>query len=155
MIELTKGDVAPGFDLPTNGGGSFSLSAVSGKPLVLYFYPKDDTTACTAEAIAFTQFLPEFEALGTLVVGVSPDSVKKHDNFARKRELAIVLASDEDTEVAQRYGVWKQKSMYGRSYMGIERTTFLIDKDWRINRIWSKVKVAGHVEEVLEAVRSL
>ena len=155
MTELSTGDAAPDFNLPTNGGGSVALSNFEGKALVLYFYPKDDTTGCTAEAIAFTQYLPQFEALGATVVGVSPDSVKKHDNFARKRELSIILASDEDTAVAQRYGVWKQKSMYGRSYMGIERSTFLIDKNGRINRIWFKVKVTGHVEEVLDAVRAL
>jgi peroxiredoxin Q/BCP len=155
MTELTTGDAAPEFALAASGGGQVALSDFAGRPLVLYFYPKDDTTGCTTEAIAFTQLLPQFEALGASIVGISPDSVKKHDTFIAKRDLRFILGADEDTQVAQRYGVWKQKSMYGRSYMGIERTTFLIDKDGRIARIWLKVKVAGHAEEVLEAVLAL
>lgn len=155
MANLNMGDDAPDFTLPGNGGRTISLSSFRGRPLVLYFYPKDDTTACTTEAISFSQLLPEFEKSGAAIVGVSADSVKKHDNFVSKRELTIALASDEDTAVSQAYGVWKEKSMYGKTYMGIERTSFLIDAAGRIVRIWPKVKVAGHAEEVLAAVQAL
>ena len=155
MTELVIGDEAPDFSLPAGGDKTATVSGFRGKAVVLYFYPKDDTSACTAQAIAFTQFLPEFKELGAAVLGISPDSVKKHDSFAKKRELTVPLASDEGAQVAQLYGVWKEKSMYGRTYMGIERATLLIDGDGVINRIWPKVKVAGHVEEVLRAVREL
>jgi peroxiredoxin Q/BCP len=155
MTDLAIGAKAPDFDLPGNNGRIISLAAYMGKPLVLYFYPKDDTPGCTTEAISFSQLLSDFEKEGASVVGVSPDSVKRHDSFAKKRELTIALASDESTEVSQRYGVWKEKSMYGKKYMGIERTTFLIDAEGKIARIWPKVKVAGHAEEVLEAVGAL
>jgi thioredoxin-dependent peroxiredoxin len=154
-MDLAIGAKAPEFDLPGSNGTTISSTNYIGKPFVLYFYPKDDTPACTTEAISFSQLLPDFEREGAAVIGVSADSVKKHDNFARKRELTIALASDESTEVCQRYGVWKEKSMYGKTYMGIERTTFLIDGEGKIARIWPKVKVAGHAEEVLEAVRAL
>ena len=155
MSELAIGDAAPDFDLPRDGGGTVALKAFSGRPVVLYFYPKDDTTACTKEAIAFTGLLPEFEKAGAVVIGVSPDSVAKHDKFAKKHGLGLILAADEDTSLASLYGVWKEKSMYGRSYMGVERTTFLIGADGRIVKIWSKVKVAGHAEDVLESVLTL
>ncbi len=155
MANLNIGDEAPDFTLPGNGGRTISLASFLGKPLVLYFYPKDDTTACTTEAISFSKLLPDFETSGASVVGVSADSVKKHDNFVAKRELTIGLGSDEDTAVSQAYGVWKEKSMYGKTYMGIERTTFLIDAEGRIARIWPKVKVAGHAEDVLAAVQAL
>jgi thioredoxin-dependent peroxiredoxin len=155
MTDLAIGAKAPEFDLPGNNGTAISSKSYQGKPFVVYFYPKDDTPACTTEAISFSQLLPDFEREGSAVIGVSADSVKKHDNFTRKRDLTIALASDESTEVCQRYGVWKEKSMYGKTYMGIERTTFLIDGEGRIARIWPKVKVAGHAEEVLEAVRAL
>lgn len=155
MANLNIGDEAPDFTLPGNGGRTISLASFRGKPLVLYFYPKDDTTACTTEAISFSKLLPDFETSGASVVGVSADSVKKHDNFVAKRELTIGLGSDEDTVVSQAYGVWKEKSMYGKTYMGIERTTFLIDAEGRIARIWPKVKVAGHAEDVLAAVQAL
>ncbi len=155
MANLNIGDEAPDFTLPGNGARTISLASFRGKPLVLYFYPKDDTTACTTEAISFSQLKPEFEKLGAAVVGVSADSVKKHDNFVSKRELTISLGSDEDTAVSQLYGVWKEKSMYGKTYMGIERTTFLIDAEGRMARIWPKVKVAGHAEEVLAAAQAL
>jgi thioredoxin-dependent peroxiredoxin len=155
MTDLAIGAMAPQFDLPGSNGVTISSTNYRGKPFVLYFYPKDDTPACTTEAISFSQLLPDFEREGASVVGVSADSVKKHDNFTRKRELTIALASDESTEVCQRFGVWKEKSMYGKTYMGIERTTFLIDGEGKIARIWPKVKVAGHAEEVLEAVRAL
>ncbi|WP_117191198.1 peroxiredoxin [Rhizobium terrae] len=155
MSALTIGDIAPDFEIPRDGGGTVSLSAFSGRPVVLYFYPKDDTEACTKEAVSFTALLPEFQKAGVPVIGVSPDSVKKHDRFARKHALSIILGSDEDTALANLYGVWKEKMMYGRTYMGVERTTFLIGADGKIARIWPKVKVAGHVEEVLENVRAL
>lgn len=155
MTALTIGDHAPDFELPGDGGRKIRLEDFRGKKLVLYFYPKDDTTACTTEAISFSQLLPDIEAAGGAVVGISTDSVRKHDNFIRKRELTVALGSDEDNVVSSLYGVWKEKSMYGRSYMGIERSTFLIDADGRIARIWQKVKVKGHAEEVLEALRSL
>lgn len=155
MANLNIGDEAPDFTLPGNGARTISLASFRGKPLVLYFYPKDDTTACTTEAISFSQLKTEFEKLGTAVVGVSADSVKKHDNFVSKRELTISLGSDEDTAVSQLYGVWKEKSMYGKTYMGIERTTFLIDAEGRVARIWPKVKVAGHAEDVLAAAKAL
>jgi len=155
MGDLTIGNIAPDFELPRGGGGTVSLKTFSGKPVVLYFYPKDDTEACTKEAIAFTGLLPEFEKAGASVIGVSPDSVKKHDKFAKKHGLSVILAADEDTALANLYGVWKEKSMYGRTYMGVERTTFLIGADGRIARIWPKVKVAGHAEEVLESLKAL
>lgn len=155
MSHLTIGDIAPDFELPRDGGGTVSLQAYSGKPVVLYFYPKDDTDACTREAIAFSGLLPEFEKAGANVIGVSPDSVRKHDKFAKKHELSVILASDEDTALANLYGVWKEKMMYGRTYMGVERTTFLIGADGRIAKIWPKVKVAGHAEEVLESLKAL
>jgi len=155
MADLTVGDAAPDFDVPRDGGHRISLSAFSGRPVVLYFYPKDDTSGCTKEAISFTELAPEFEAIGAAVIGISPDSVSRHDKFAKKYSLSLILGSDEDTQVAQRYGVWKEKSMYGRRYMGIERTTFLVDKDGKIARIWPKVKVAGHAEEVLASAKAL
>jgi peroxiredoxin Q/BCP len=155
MTDLTIGDIAPVFELPRNGGGTTDLEAFSGKPVVLYFYPKDDTTACTKQAISFTTLLPEFEKAGAVVIGVSPDTVAKHDKFARKHDLGLILVSDEDTALANRYGVWKEKSMYGRRYMGVERTTFLIGTDGRIARIWPKVKVEKHAQDVLESVKAL
>ncbi|MFB9950894.1 thioredoxin-dependent thiol peroxidase [Rhizobium puerariae] len=154
MPDLAIGDIAPDFALPRDGGGTVSLNSFSGKPVVLYFYPKDDTTACTREAISFTGLLPEFEKAGATVIGVSPDSVRKHDRFAQKHGLSVILASDEDTALANLYGVWKEKSMYGRTYMGVERTTFLIGGDGRIAKIWPKVKVAGHAEEVLDTLKA-
>lgn len=155
MANLTIGEAAPDFTLPGNGDKTIALSDYRGKALVVYFYPKDDTTACTTEAISFSELLPEFEKAGAAIVGISADSVKKHDNFVRKRELTVALGSDEDTSVSQLYGVWKEKSMYGKTYMGIERTTFLIDAEGKVARIWPKVKVAGHAEDVLAAVKAL
>ncbi len=155
MSELVPGDIAPDFDIAVSGGGTVSLRGFSGRPVVLYFYPKDDTPACTSQALAFTQLLPQFEEMGAVVIGVSPDSVRKHDKFARKHHLSIILASDEDTALAVRYGVWKEKTMYGRSYMGVERTTFLIDTAGRIARVWSRVKVKDHAEDVLATLKTL
>ncbi|PPB81732.1 peroxiredoxin Q/BCP [Albidovulum inexpectatum] len=150
---LNPGDPAPDFTLPATGGGSISLSELLPRKVVLYFYPKDDTPGCTTEALDFTRLATEFEQAGAVVVGISKDSVAKHDKFAAKHGLNIILASDEDGDTCERYGVWVEKNMYGRKYMGIERTTFLIGGDGRILRIWPKVKVKGHAEEVLQAVR--
>lgn len=152
---LQEGDRAPAFDLPGAGGEKVSLGAFKGKKLVLYFYPKDDTSGCTKEAIEFNALRDKFAKAKTVVVGLSPDSAKSHDKFRAKYELALPLASDESKETLSAYGVWVEKSMYGRKYMGVERTTFLIDADGKIARIWRKVKVPGHAEEALEAARAL
>jgi peroxiredoxin Q/BCP len=155
MADLDVGDVAPQFDLPRDGGGSLSLAAFRGKPVILYFYPQDDTTGCTTEAIGFSQLKPEFEKAGAAVIGLSPDSVKKHDKFKAKHDLAVDLVADEERKVIDAYHLWVEKTMYGRKYMGVERATFLIGKDGRIARVWRKVRVKGHAEEVLEAARAL
>jgi peroxiredoxin Q/BCP len=149
------GDMAPDFDLPRDGGGSIRLQALRGRPVVVYFYPQDDTTSCTNEALAFSHLLPEFEKSGATVVGISPDSTRKHDKFKAKHDLAVDLAADEERKAIEAYGVWVEKQMYGRRYMGVERATFLIDRDGRIAAIWHKVRIKGHAEAVLEAVRSL
>ena len=148
-----EGAPAPDFDMPADGGGRATLSGFSGKMVVLYFYPKDDTSGCTKEAIGFTEKLAEFEAAGAAVVGVSKDSVKKHDKFKEKHGLGVTLASDEEGDVCERYGVWVEKSMYGKKYMGIERSTFLIGRDGTVLKAWRKVKIPGHVDAVLEAVK--
>lgn len=155
MSALESGQPAPDFTLPADGGETVSLKDLKGKAVVLYFYPKDDTPGCTKEAIGFTEKLGEFEAEGATVIGVSKDPVTKHDKFKDKHDLKITLASDEEGDVAERYGVWKEKNMYGRKYMGIERSTFLIGPDGEIRRVWRKVKVPGHVDEVLQAVRDI
>lgn len=155
MAELDVGQIAPDFDLPSDGGRSLKLSSLRGKPVVLYFYPKDDTSGCTAESIAFSALKPQFEKLGATVIGMSPDSLKSHDKFKAKHNLAVDLVSDEEKTTLEIYGVWKEKSMYGRKYMGVERSTFLIDPEGKIARAWRKVKVPGHAEDVLEAVKAL
>jgi thioredoxin-dependent peroxiredoxin len=152
---LTPGDKAPDFTLPRDGGGEVSLSGLFPKKVVIYFYPKDDTPGCTTEALDFTRLADEFAAAGTVVVGLSKDSVKAHDKFCKKHGLGVILASDEAGDTCERYGVWGEKSMYGRTYMGIERTTVLIDGSGKIARIWPKVKVNGHADEVLDAARAL
>ncbi|MBK5923672.1 peroxiredoxin [Rhodovulum sulfidophilum] len=149
------GQTAPDFTLPRDDGAPVTLSAQRPAPVVLYFYPKDDTSGCTKEAIAFSGLLAEFEAAGARVFGISKDSLAKHGKFRSKHELSVPLLSDEDGDVCERYGVWVEKSMYGKRFMGIERATVLIDGSGRIARIWRKVKVPGHAEEVLEAVRAL
>ncbi|HEY1795120.1 MAG TPA: thioredoxin-dependent thiol peroxidase [Stellaceae bacterium] len=154
-MTLNVGDKAPDFTMPTDGGGSVSLSALKGKPVVLYFYPKDDTTGCTAEACGFRDSLPDYSATGAAVIGVSKDSVASHDRFKKKYELPFTLGADTTGEVCEKYGTWVEKSMYGRKYMGIERATFLIDKDGVIRGIWHKVKVNGHVADVLKAANAL
>jgi len=153
--DLKEGDVAPAFELAGAGGETLSLAALAGKKVALYFYPKDDTSGCTREAIEFNALRDKFAKTKTVVLGMSPDSVKSHDKFRTKHELALPLASDESKEVLAAYGVWVEKSMYGRKYMGVERSTFLIDEKGKIAKIWRKVKVPGHVEEVLEAARTL
>jgi len=153
MIE--DGDKAPDFELPTDGGETLELSRLKGKPAVLYFYPKDDTSGCTAEAKNFTRLAPDFRKAGVEVIGVSPDSVESHAKFRKKYDLAVRLAADADKAVANAYGVWVEKSMYGRKYMGVERSTFLIDGKGRIVKSWRKVKVPGHAEEVLAAAKAL
>ena len=155
MAELTIGDEAPDFRLPRNGGGDISLSDLKSKAVVLYFYPKDDTSGCTAEAIDFSALGAQFEAANTVVIGISPDSVKSHDKFAAKHSLTVMLAADEDKSALEAYGVWKEKSMYGKKYMGVERTTFLISPDGKVARIWSKVKVPGHAQAVLDEAKAL
>lgn len=155
MEHIKVGDEAPDFDLPGDGGTRVSLSAHRGKIVVLFFYPKDDTAGCTVEAIDFTALKPDFEAAGAMLIGLSPDSAKSHDKFKKKHTLAVNLASDEEKTTLERYGVWVEKSMYGRKYMGVERTTLLIGKDGRIVRIWQKVKVPGHAAEVLAAVKEI
>lgn len=155
MTDLTAGDMAPDFSLPRNGGGTVSLSDFAGKPVILYFYPKDDTSGCTTEAVDFSGLKEEFAKLGATVIGVSPDSVKSHDKFAAKHNLSVVLAADEEHQALEAYGVWKEKSMYGKTYMGVERSTFLIDKSGKIAEVWRKVKVPGHAEAVLKATQAL
>lgn len=155
MSELASGMPAPDFTLPRDGGGTITLSDLRGKPVVVYFYPKDDTSGCTTEALQFTALSGEFEKAGTTVIGISPDSAAKHDKFIKKHNLTVALAADEEQVAANAYGVWKEKSMYGKKYMGIERSTFLIAADGSIARVWPKVKVEGHAEEVLAAAQAL
>lgn len=151
---LADGDKAPDFEL-AHTDGALKLAKLKGKPIVLYFYPKDDTPGCTTEAKDFTALAPDFKKAGVTVIGVSPDSVASHAKFAKKHDLAVTLGADEDKTVANAYGVWVEKSMYGKTYMGVERATFLIDGKGRIARSWRKVKVAGHAEEVLAAAKAL
>lgn len=154
-MSLDAGDKAPTFTLPTDGGGEISLKDLKGETVVLYFYPKDDTSGCTAEACAFRDALPDFSKVNATVIGVSKDPVKKHDKFKDKYDLTFPLASDEGGKVCDAYGTWVEKSMYGRKYMGIDRSTFLIDGKGVIRAIWRKVKVPGHVDEVLKAAQAL
>lgn len=155
MNEVVEGALAPQFNLPRDGGGNVSLTELAGKTVVLYAYPKDDTSGCTTEALDFTALADEFAKAGAVIVGLSPDPVKAHDKFIAKHDLGIILASDEDKSVLEAYGVWKEKSMYGRTYMGVERSTFIIDGRGTVVRVWRKVKVKGHAQTVLEAVKSL
>ena len=152
---VQDGDKAPDFELPAESGATVELLRLKGKPVVLYFYPKDDTAGCTVEAKDFTRLASDFRKAGVEVIGVSPDTVASHARFRKKYDLAVTLAVDADKTVANAYGVWFEKSMYGRRYMGVERSTFLIDGKGRIARSWRKVKVAGHADEVLEAARAL
>jgi peroxiredoxin Q/BCP len=153
MIE--DGEAAPDFELPTETGEKLKLSQLRGKAVVLYFYPKDDTSGCTLEAKDFSRLAPDFRKAGVEVIGLSPDNVESHRRFRRKYDLDVQLAADEDKAAAVAYGVWVEKSMYGRKFMGVERSTFLIDKGGRVVRSWRKVKVPGHAQDVLAAARQL
>jgi peroxiredoxin Q/BCP len=153
-MSLKVGDKAPDFTLPTDGGGKVSLKDLKGKKLVLYFYPKDDTPGCTTEACGFRDALPDFSKVKAAIVGVSKDSAASHDKFKTKFKLPFPLASDEDGKVCEAYGTWVEKSMYGKTYMGIERSTFLIDETGVIRNIWRKVKADGHAAEVLAAAEA-
>lgn len=155
MNDLKPGDLAPQFVLPTDGEGEFDLSGFRGKTVVLYFYPKDSTPGCTTQAIGFTQAKARFDATDTVVIGVSKDSTRKHDNFKAKNDLQLILGTDEDGAVIESYGSWIQKKLYGREYMGIDRSTFLINGEGKIVQIWRKVRVKGHVDAVLEACQAL
>ena len=148
-------DTAPDFTLPATGGDSVTLSNLRGSAVVLFFYPRDDTSGCTKESIAFSESLSDFETANCKVFGISKDSMKSHDKFADKHGLNMPLLSDETDQVCEDYDVWKEKKMYGKTFMGIERTTYLIDADGKIAQVWRKVKVPGHVDAVLEAVQSL
>ncbi len=154
-MSATEGKKAPDFTAATDGGGTLKLSALRGKPVVLYFYPKDDTPGCTTEARGFSDRQAEFAKLGATVTGVSKDSVARHDKFKAKYELNFPLVSDADGAICEKYGTWIEKSLYGRKYMGIERATFLIDSTGTLRKAWHKVKVAGHVEDVLAALKAL
>ncbi len=154
-MSLTIGTRAPAFSLPATDGREISLDSLKGRKVVLYFYPKDDTSGCTLEAQNFQSLKQDFAAADTEIIGVSPDSLKSHDRFRAKYGLDFTLASDEAKTMLQAYGVWLEKRMYGRTYMGVERTTVLIDREGRIARVWNKVKVKGHAQEVLAAARAL
>ena len=154
-MSLEVGDKAPSFTLPADGGGKVSLKDLKGKKVVLYFYPKDDTSGCTAEACAFRDILPDFSKVKAAIIGISRDSVASHDKFKKKFDLTFPLASDEAGKVCEAYGTWVEKSMYGKKYMGIERSTFLINEKGVIRAIWRKVKVPGHAEDVLKAAEAL
>lgn len=152
---IDQGALAPDFTLPRDGGGSVSLSALRPQKVVLYFYPKDDTPGCTLEAIDFTRLAANFAAANTIVIGLSKDSVKAHDKFCKKHGLGVILASDEHGTTCEEYGTWLEKRMYGRTYMGVERITVLIDGTGHVARVWGKVKVDGHAAEVLAAAQAL
>ncbi len=152
---LDTGDKAPDFNLPVNGGGNLALKDLKGKIVVMYFYPKDMTPGCTTEAQNFRDRIKDFDKAGAVVVGVSKDSVKRHDNFVEKQNLPFKLISDEDGSLCEDFGVWVEKNMYGRKYMGIQRATFVIDAKGVIRHVWPKVKVKGHADDVLEVVKSL
>ena len=152
-MTIEVGKPAPAFTLPATGGVPISLEALRGRKVVIYFYPKDDTSGCTKEAQEFSALRAEFAQAGAEIVGVSADDMKSHERFKAKYDLDLILASDESRAMLEAYGVWVEKSMYGRKYMGIERTTVLVGADGRVARVWPKVKVPGHAREVLEAVR--
>ncbi len=149
------GKKAPAFAMPTDGGGTVKLADLKGQAVVLYFYPKDDTPGCTKEAIGFSENLAAFQEANAVVIGVSRDSVAKHDKFKTKHDLTVILGADEDGSVTENYGVWVEKSMYGRTYMGIDRATFVIDGKGVVRHVWRKVKVPGHVDAVLKSVQDL
>ena len=151
-MSVKVGDSAPDFTLPTDGNGSVTLSKLRGKPVVLYFYPKDDTSGCTAEACGFRDSLPDYGKTGATVIGISRDSVASHDKFKKKFGLPFQLLADPEKTTIQAYHVWKEKSMYGRKYMGIERTTFVIGPDGKVKKVFPKVSVTGHADDVFAAI---
>lgn len=151
-MSLSIGDTAPSFTLPIDEGGSITLSDLIGKRVIVYFYPKDATSGCTAEACSFRDEKPKFDKKNVIIIGISKDSIKSHKKFKEKEGLNFILASDETGEVCEKYGVWAEKSMYGKKYFGIERSTFLIDEKGKIAKIWRKVSVPGHVDEILKIV---
>lgn len=155
MTHLKIGDPAPEFTLPKNGGGALSLSEHRGKKVVLYFYPQDNTPTCTLQAIDFSGRIAEFEKAGVVVIGISPDSVRSHDKFCAKHGLAVSLGADEDRKVTQAYGAWREKTTFGRTYLGVVRSTFLIDRNGRIAGIWDNVRLKGHVQAVLDAAKAV
>ncbi|HKV71827.1 MAG TPA: thioredoxin-dependent thiol peroxidase [Gemmatimonadales bacterium] len=152
---VSEGKSAPAFTLDTDSGETLSLKDLKGRPVVLYFYPKDDTPGCTVEACEFRDAFPRFKGTKAVILGISPDSVKSHQKFKEKFDLPFTLLADEDHAIAEKYGVWQKKSMYGRTYMGIARTTFLIDKDGKVAKVFEKVKPKGHAEEVEQAIDAL
>lgn len=154
-MPLSVGQPAPDFTLPTDDGKTIQLSNLKGRPVVVYFYPKDDTPGCTIEAIDFTRLGPDFDKAGATVIGISPDSVADHCKFHDKHKLSVKLAADADKSTAEAYGVWVEKTNYGKTYMGIERTTVLVDGKGQVAKVWRKVKVEGHAQAVLEAVKTL
>ena len=154
-MSVDVGDKAPDFKMTTDDGGEISLASLKGRNVVLYFYPKDSTPGCTKEACGFQEALPDFSKLDAEIIGVSKDSIKRHQNFKNKYDLTFTLGSDEDGSVCEAYGVWTEKKNYGRTYMGIERSTFLIDGKGVIRNVWRKVRVNGHVDNVLEAAKAL
>jgi thioredoxin-dependent peroxiredoxin len=154
-MSVAEGDKAPDFEMPATGGRKVSAKALKGKPYLLYFYPKADTPGCTKEACAFQEALPQLGHIGIEVIGVSPDKMKPIEKFAEKYKLTFPLASDEDTKVAQAFGTWVEKAMYGRKYMGMERSSFLIDAKGKVAKVWRKVSVPGHAAAVMEAAKAL
>ncbi len=153
MVEI--GEIAPEFTLPSSGGGTITLTALRPKPVVLYFYPKDDTPGCTTEALEFTAEAAAFRSLGAVVLGISKDSIARHEKFIAKHDLDIMLLADESGEVCQAYGTWVEKNMYGRKYFGIQRATFLIGADGRVAHLWPKVKAKGHARQVLDVLSGM
>ncbi|RVU38068.1 thioredoxin-dependent thiol peroxidase [Hwanghaeella grinnelliae] len=154
-MALQEGDTAPNFTLPTDGGGSVTLADLKGSPVVVYFYPKDNTPGCTTEAKDFRDLKGDFDKIGATIIGISKDSVKKHDNFKAKQELNFALASDEGSDVCEKFGAWGVKKMYGKEFEGIIRSTYLIGPDGKVAKAWPKVKVNGHAQEVLDAAKTL
>jgi peroxiredoxin Q/BCP len=154
-MTVAEGDKAPSFKIATDGGETISSASLKGAPYIVYFYPKDDTSGCTKEAIGFSEALKKFERLGVTVIGVSKDSLESHAKFRKKHKLKVALGADPELTMAQSWGVWGEKTLYGRKYMGMERATFLVNAKGVIAKAWRKVKVPGHVEAVLEAAQAL
>ena len=154
-MDLEEGKKIPTFNLPSSNGKKIKLSDVNTENVIIYFYPKDDTPGCTNQAKDFSKLKSKFTKMNTEILGISPDSIEKHEKFINKHKLNIILLADEDNKISMKYGIWKEKNLYGKKYMGIERTTFLVNKDKKIIKIWKKVRVNGHAEEVLKEVKKL